>query len=94
MQGCGGSLAGTPQNPLSGEQEAAPGLVLARRAGSGQELLWAPPQGAQPEHSFIAWRGAGQEGSGGGSPGCPGCGWVGRGATGKAEEALWQQSGA
>lgn len=66
MQGWGGSLAGTPQNPLSGEQEAAPGLVLARRAGSGQELLWAPQQGAQPRstaHSLEGCRAGRQRGA-------------------------------
>ena len=34
----GGSLVGTPQNPLSSEQEVTLGRLLVYRAGSGQEL--------------------------------------------------------
>lgn len=79
----GGSLVGTPQKPLSSEQEVAPGRLFVCRAGSGQEL-WAPGRGwgAQPEPSFIAW---GVEGAlgGGGQWGCPRCGWASQGATGR-----------
>lgn len=57
IQGWAGSLVGTPQNPLSSEQEVALGKLLVCRAGSGQEL-WAPERGwgwgVQPEPSFIA----------------------------------------
>lgn len=57
IQGWAGSLVGTPQNPLSSEQEVALGKLLVCRAGSGQGVVgtragWG--WGVQPEPSFIA----------------------------------------
>lgn len=78
---------GTPQNPLSSEQEVTLGRLLVCRAGSGQELRApGPGWGCLARAQLRSLGGEGQWG-------CPRRGWAGQGSVGRPRTPCRSRAG-